>query len=371
MKVLFINGVCGFTSTGRIACELADALTTEGHECKIAYGRSEFIPDKWKHYGVRIGSKMSVKMDALKTRMFDNAGFGSKKATLCFLEWANEFNPDVLWLHNLHGYYINIELLFAWIKERPEMKVKWTLHDCWSFTGHCAHFSYEKCEKWKTCCEYCEKKHAYPASYFIDNSKCNYENKKRIFSGVKNMTLITPSNWLAGLVKQSFLKEYPVEVRYNEIDRNIFKPTVGDFRSKYNIVDKFIVLGVANDWDEKKGYNDFIEISGTLPSNCQIVMVGVSKKQIKSMPSNIIGIQKTNDAKELAEIYTAADVFVNPTYEDNYPTVDLEAEACGTKVICYDAGGTPETIKRKDSIIVKTGDVDRIIKEIKRMSCRK
>lgn len=364
MKILLINSVCGIGSTGRICTDLAQQFEKEGHTVKIAYGRSATVPEKFQKYAVRIGTDFDVKLHALQTRLFDTHGFGSKRATQKFLAWAGEYNPDLVWLHNIHGYYINVEMLFDWIKSRPNMQVKWTLHDCWAFTGHCTHFMVVNCNKWQTCCEKCPQLRCYPAS-FGDNCATNFERKKIAFTGVKNMTLITPSKWLADLVKQSFLKDYPVEVVYNTIDKTIFKPTPSDFRQKYGLENKKIVLGVASVWSENKGLNDFIKLAHMLDDKYAIVLVGLTEKQIKSLPKNCLGIKRTNSPQELAAIYTAADVFFNPTYEDNYPTVNLEAQACGTLVITYDTGGAKETICSANSKVVSTMALNQLLGEIK------
>ena len=363
MRVLFINEVCGFTSTGKITCELAEEYERQGHEVKVAYGRSSFVPEKYKRFAVQIGTKFDVYSHAILTRLTDRHGFYSKRATRKFLRWANSYNPEFLWLHNLHGYFINIELLFDWIKSRPDMKIFWTLHDCWSFTGHCVHFTMAKCEKWQVHCEKCPQINTYPKS-FCDKSYENYEAKKRIFTGVKDMRIITPSQWLAELVKKSFLREYPVEVRHNKIDTNIFKPSPSDFREKYNLAGKFIILGVANVWDQRKGLDDFVKLSTMLEAEkFAVVLVGLKPEQIKALPENIIAIQRTHNQKELAEIYTAANILFNPTYEDNYPTVNLEAEACGTPVITYDVGGCSETVKDERSCLIECGDIEAAKKE--------
>ena len=246
--------------------------------------------------------------------------------------------------------------------------MRWTLHDCWAFTGHCSYFTMVKCEQWKSHCSYCSQLRRYPACFAMSSVSKNFERKRRAFTGVKNMTLITPSKWLADLTRQSFLKEYPVEVHYNTIDTNIFKPTPSDFRKRYGLQDKIIVLGVANVWEDRKGLFDFYKLAEMLDDRHVIVLVGLSEKQIKELPKNIKGIQRTNSPQELAAIYTAADVFVNPTYEDNYPTVNLEAQACGTKVITYDTGGCRETIKDNNScIIVDTGKIIDVLSYIKRL----
>lgn len=364
MKILIVNSVCGIGSTGRICTDLSKKFEADGHDVKIAFGRSSTVPEQFKKYAVRIGKDFDVKIHGLESRLFDNHGLASKHATKKFLQWADEYNPDLLWLHNLHGYYINYELLFDWIKSRPNMQVKWTLHDCWAFTGHCSYFTMVNCEQWKNHCSYCPQTRRYPACYGKGAASQNFDRKREAFTGVKNMTLITPSQWLADLVKQSFLKEYPVEVHYNTIDTNVFKPTPSDFRERYGLVGKKIVLGVASIWDERKGLRDFYKLATMLDDRFAIVLVGLSEKQIKELPKNILGIRRTNSPQELAAIYTAADVFFNPTYEDNYPTVNLEAEACGTRVVTYDTGGCRETLRSVNAKCISIGSVSELVEEI-------
>ena len=360
MKVLMINSVCGIKSTGRIATDLADMLTEKGHMVKIAYGREE-IPEKYKEYAVRIGNEWDVRLHALEARLFDNAGFGSKKATLKFLEWVREFAPDIIHLHNLHGYYINVELLFKFLKEYKK-PVIWTLHDCWAFTGHCAHFDLCKCYKWKTECHKCPQKKEYPASILLDNSRKNYRNKKKAFQGVDNMVIVTPSDWLADLVKESFLREYETRVINNGIDLTLFKPTEGEFREKYKLGNKIIVLGVASVWEVRKGLVDFIELRKLLDRRYEIVLVGVSEEDKNILPYGMLGITRTDSVRELAEIYTAADIFLNLTYEDNYPTVNLEAQACGTPVITYRTGGSVESVP--EGQVANLGDLKSVVELI-------
>ena len=360
MKVLMINSVCGIKSTGRIATDLADMLTEKGHTVKIAYGREE-VPEKYKEYAVRIGNEWDVRLHGLEARLFDNEGFGSKKATLKFLEWVREFAPDIIHLHNLHGYYINVELLFKFLKEykRP---VIWTLHDCWAFTGHCSYFDLCQCYKWKTECKQCPQKKEYPASILFDNSRNNYRNKKAAFQEVDNMVIVTPSNWLADLVKESFLREYETRVINNGIDLTLFKPTEGEFRDKYKLGNKIIVLGVASVWEVRKGLVDFIELRKLLDRRYEIVLVGVSEEDKNILPDGMFGITRTNSVKELAEIYTAADIFLNLTYEDNYPTVNLEAQACGTPVITYRTGGSVESVPEEQ--VANQGDLKSVVELI-------
>ena len=357
MRILMINVVCGIRSTGRICTDLADALAEQGHEVKIAYGR-ENVPEKYQKYAVRIGTDLDVKLHGVKARLFDKAGFGSVGATKRFIEWVKEYDPDVIHLHNIHGYYINIEILFNYLKTCGK-KILWTLHDCWAFTGHCSHFSFVKCDKWKKGCFSCQQKNEYPASILCDNSKRNWLVKKQLFSDIQNMTIITPSKWLARLVKESFLSDYPVEVINNGIDTDIFKPTSSNFRQLYHLEQKKIILGVASSWNARKGLYDFVKLSGTIDESYKIVLVGLSPKQVKEVPEKILCITRTNSTMELAEIYTAADVFFNPTYEDNYPTVNLEAQACGTPVITYDTGGSPESVPENN--ILQDCDLSKVI----------
>lgn len=355
MKVLQINSVCGIRSTGRICTDIADILKTCGDDCKVGYGR-EKVPAERDQYAVRIGNDRGVKCHALMSRIFDNTGYGSKKATEKFLERVTQYDPDIIHLHNLHGYYINIELLFNYLK-KVNKPVVWTLHDCWPFTGHCTYFDYINCKKWEEKgCNSCPLRKVYPSSMLFDHSKKNYIEKKQLFTGIPNMTIVTPSQWLADLVKRSFLKEYPVQVIHNGINLSAFKPAEGNFRERYGLQNKTVLLGVASVWDARKGFSDFIKMSELKLDNEAIVLVGLTSDQISNLPDGIIGISRTNSTDELAEIYTTADVFVNPTYEDNYPTVNLEAQACGTPVVTYQTGGSVENVP--SDYVVPKGDVE-------------
>lgn len=361
MRVLIINSVCGQGSTGRICTDLAEAFTQQGHEVKIAYGR-DTAAKRYEKYAVKIGTQADLYCHGVVSRLCDAHGLGSVRATKRFIQWADSYQPDLLWLHNLHGYYINYPLLFRWIKSRPTMQVKWTLHDCWAFTGHCSYFTMAGCNKWQTRCHDCPQPKKYPGRLLFDRSEKNFEQKQNAFCGVKDLTLITPSRWLADLVKLSFLKEYPVEVIPNTVDATVFHPSESDFRKRYALEEKKMVLGVACPWDERKGLEDFVALSERLSDDYKIVLVGLTPTQQASLPPEIIGMGRTNDATELAEIYSAADVFVNPTYEDNYPTTNLEAAACGTPVITYDTGGSPESAQSEN--VVPCGDLDALYRRI-------
>ena len=353
MRVLIINCVCGIRSTGRICTELAEEFLTKGDEVRIAYGRVDEVPKEYKNIAVRIGNKLDCAIHAVQTRLFDWHGFGSRNATKKFLKWADTFHPDIVWLHNIHGYYINVEMLFTWIKEHPDMLVKWTLHDCWAFTGHCSHFTAVKCEQWKNHCSYCPQLKSYPSCYGIGNVYRNYERKEHAFTDVKNMQLIVPSKWLAGLVKQSFLREYPVEVRYNTINTDVFKPTESDFRDKYGLQNKKIVLGVASTWNERKGLRDFYKLAEMLDDHYAIVLVGLNKKQMHDLPKNIHGIRRINNSEELAAIYSAADIFANPSVEETFGMATIEAQACGIPSIVYENTACAEVAEQNGNQVVR------------------
>ena len=224
MKIVQVNTICGVGSIGRICVDLYETLQKNGEEAYIATGRGSLPPGI---KGYVIGNKADFVCHVMKNFTQGKAGFGSKQVTEKFLHWLSEVQPDLVHLHNIHGFYLQIELLFAYLKEH-DIPVVWTLHDCWSFTGHCAYFDYIGCEKWKEengGCHNCSiHKSAYPYAIFKDNSKWNYKRKKEVFTGVKNLTIVTPSAWLKGLVEQSFLKEYPVEVIPNGINLDNFIP---------------------------------------------------------------------------------------------------------------------------------------------------
>lgn len=346
-RILFINSVCN-GSTGTICKNLYKAALGVGYECCIAYGRGE-APKGFNT--IKIGNKLDFYLHVLKARLFDASGFGSKRATKEFIKKIDKFKPDIIHLHNIHGYYVNIEILFKYLKEHPEIKKVWTLHDCWAFTGHCAYYTYAKCDKWKSCCNgTCLNKKEYPKTIF-SRIRRNFNKKEQIFSDVENMVLVTPSKWLKSEVKNSFFKKYQVEVINNSVDTNVFKPTPSNIKQKYNIEEKKVILGVASVWDKRKGLDTFIDLSKNLSSDYKIVLIGLSNDQIKNLPNNILGISRTENVNELVKWYSAAEVYFNPTLEDNYPTTNLEAIACGTPVVTFNTGGSPESAKIYGTIL--------------------
>lgn len=339
MRVLMINIVCGIRSTGRICTDIATALEAQGHEVKIAYGR-ENVPEQFQKYAVKIGTDLDIKIAGVEARIFDNVGFSDKRATEKFIDWVRKYDPDVIHLHNLHGYYINVEVLFNYLKTCGK-KIIWTLHDCWSFTGHCTYFDFAHCDKWKTKCHHCPQKKEYPASYLLSRADHNFEKKKELFTDIPNLEFVTPSKWIAGLVKQSYLNHYPVTVINNGINTENFNPKRSEHRANYGIGDSFLVLGVAAIWNRRKGLKYLVQLSKE--TDFKVAVIGVTEKQKSSLPDNMIGILRTNSVDELADWYSASDVFVNPTLEENYPTTNLEAISCGTPVITFNTGGSPES----------------------------
>lgn len=358
MKVLMINAVCGIGSTGRICTDLADEYEKQGFCVKIAYGRGS-VPKQYERIAVKIGNDFNVKTHVLKARLLDADGLGSKSSTKKFIKWLKEFDPDVIHLHNLHGYFINIPELFNYIVSNNK-KVIWTLHDLWTVTGHSATCDQVNCRKWQTGCFDCPLTKGYPMS-LVDKSDFNYKWKKELFTSVKDLTIVTPSKWLADIVKKSFLKSKNIITISNGIDTTVFHPVSSRFRKKYSLENKIILLGCASAWGKLKGLEDFKILSQKLNNRFQIVLIGLTQKQIKYMPSNIICLEMTQNISELAEIYSASDLFINLTYADVFSMVNREALCCGTPVLTYETGGASECIDKNNGIPFRKGDLNAII----------
>lgn len=363
MKVLMINEECGTGSTGRICTDIAAALENEGNEVKIAFGRNaDIVPTRYHKYAVRIGNDIDLKIHGVISRAFDATGLGSVEATKKFVRWVYEFDPDVIHLHNLHGYYINIKLLFECLKNlnRP---VIWTLHDVWPFTGHSAYCDAVKCEKWKNGCGKCPQLATYPKSY-IDRSESNWKRKKEFFCGLEKVTIVTPSEWLAQQVRESFLNCYPSIVINNGIDTSKFHP-LENLKKPLEFHDKRVLLSVATVWNDLKGLGDFYKLAKLLDRNYRIVLVGgMTERQERDLPSNILHIKKTQDIDEMVELYNIAEAYINLTYCDTYPTVNLEAAACGTPVITYAVGGSTESAEMFGGLSVERGNIVAIAKAV-------
>ena len=356
MKIVQLNITCGVGSTGKICLAVSRLLRDKGVENYILFSEE----DSDYEYGIKYADKLSVKLEALKSRVFGNYGFNSKALTKKLIAKLDEIKPDIVHLHNLHGHGCNLEMLFGYFKEK-NIKLYWTFHDCWAFTGYCPHFDMVGCDKWLSQCDSCPQKGVY--SFFFDKSDKLYSKKKELFTGL-DLTIITPSEWLKSQVKKSFLKDYEVMVINNGIDLDVFTPRESDFREKYGIKDKFLILGVAFNWDERKGIDVFSDLARTLPNDCRIVLVGTNENTRKLLPDNVVAIDRTENQSQLAEIYTACDLFVNATREDTFPTVNIEALACGTPVLTFRTGGSAEIIDSSCGMSVEKNDTDSLRKAI-------
>ena len=361
-KLVLLNVVCN-GSTGKIMCDLAKSASNNGYDVTCIYGRGNPKEDV---NCLKFNSKLGIYFHVLLARLGFN-GHGSYFATKKLVKYLKKENPDIIHMHNIHGYWINLKVLFKYLKNEYEGKVIWTLHDCWAFTGHCSYSTFSKCNKWQNGCYKCPILKGYPKEYF-DTTKMEFKLKKKLFTDLKDMTLVTPSNWLKELVQKSILKNYNVEVINNGIDLSIFKPTRNEeIYNKYNISkNKKIILGVANVWEERKGLNDFIELSKIIDDEYQIVLVGIDKID----NSNIICVSRTSNQNELADLYSIATVLFVPTYEDNYPTVILESIACDTPVLTYDTGGCEEAMHNYGYVVSKK-DYNEIIKKTKEIEKNK
>ncbi len=357
LKVIHINAH-GKYSTGNIATSVIERV---GNGSKIFHAYSYLGGESAKMYY----SKFGWLMDVLMTRLTGLDSIWSWNNTRKIIRDLKREKPDILHLHNLHGFYINYRALFKFIKKN-NIKVVWTLHDCWSFTGHCPHFDYIGCDKWKTGCHNCPTyKESYLKSWFFDRSKKGYNSKKKAFCGVKNLVIATPSEWLAGLAKQSFLKEYPVKVVNNGINTENFNICENVTFKDVIPEGKKVVLAVASSWDEMKGYSDVVEISRRLNNDYIVVMVGVSEARKEALEGErIIAITKTENQKQLAELYSAAHIFINTTYQETFPTVNIEALCCGCPIVTYATGGSTETVNESNGAVVPKGDVDAMLEAI-------
>lgn len=357
MKIAQVNTTCGAGSTGKICVAVSELLSQAGIENHILYtvGHNDHPA------GIKYMSAMETKLQALKSRIFGNYGFQSKNATRRLIAELDRIGPDIVHLHNLHGHNVHLGILFSYLKEK-NTKVFWTFHDCWAFTGYCPYYDIVNCNRWQTGCCKCPQKAKY--SWFFDRSSHLFAQKKQLFAGL-DLTIITPSQWLADQLKMSFLKDYPVKVIHNGIDLSVFSPKESSFRAQHGIGDRFLVLGVAFGWGVRKGLDVFIRLAQRLdPEKFQIVLVGTDDAIDKQLPANIISIHRTKNQTQLAEIYTAADLFVNPSREDTFPTTHMEALACGTPVLTFNTGGCAEMLNDKCGFVVNKDDVDGLAAKI-------
>ena len=359
-RILQINTVAVNGSTGRIVEGIGKCAIQRGYESVVAFGRACHSESSSRM--IRIGNEFDVIKHALLTRLLDRQGLESRRATKKLIADIDKSLPDIIHLHNIHGNYLHYPTLFEYIKVR-KIPLVWTLHDCWAMTGHCVHFTAVNCNKWKSACYQCPRLSSYPKSWFWDRSALNYECKKSSFTSVPDMHVVTVSDWLKTVVQESFLSDFPIRTIHNGIDVSSFYPreTEDIIKNKYNLNGKFVILGVATGWSRENGLYEFIELSKRLPDSFAIVLVGVDDSVKSILPKGIIGINRTDSVDELAMLYSAADIFINGSFEETFGLVTAEALACGTPVIVYDSTACAEIVNSKVGYIVPVGDLDQII----------
>ena len=349
-KLLQINITANWGSTGKIAESIGLAAIEQGWESYIAYGR---IANPSASKLIKVGGRWNTYIHYAGNRLLDLEGRCSSHATKQLIKEIELLKPNVVQLHNIHDHFLNYRLLFEYLNQ-TDIKVVWTFHDCWAFTGHCYHFVQQNCMKWQTECGNCPQRNK-----FKDRSRENFNLKKSLFAANKNLTIVPCSDWMGDFVKQSFLKEMRIQVIHNGVDLKTFHPL--SLPSQHSIPSeqnhRFRIIAVSNVWLPYKGYNDIFKLREMLSDDYEIIMVGLKEEQLKELPSGIRGVTRTQNVKQLVELYNEADVLINPTYADTFPTVNLEALACGTPVITYKTGGSPEAIDGKTGKVIKQGDV--------------
>lgn len=366
--LLQINITANWGSHGKIAEGIGKIAIANGWESYIAYGRW-MNPSQSKLY--HIGSDLDEAIHGISSRIFDNHGLMSHRATLKLIKFIDSIQPDIIHLHNIHGYYLNYPILCKYLAKRNK-PVVWTLHDCWPYTGHCAHYMFAQCERWKKHCHSCPLKGNYPKSVLFDRSYQNYEDKQKAFLSIPNLTIVPVSKWLQTDLQASFLQNCNIEQIYNGIDTNIFHihPDTDIIKKQLGIpTNNKVVLGVASNWYHK-GLDDFIALNKALPQNYTIILVGLTQKEIKQLPTGIIGIERTENIDQLCKLYSLADVYFNPTWEDTFPTTNIEAMACGTPVITYNTGGSPEAVDEHTGYVITKGNINSVLLHIKTI-CQK
>ena len=355
MRILQINITANWGSHGKIAEGIGLLIMQEGWESHIAYGRWWNPSLSQLHH---IGSNFDEAVHLVSSRILDNHGLMSKQATKRLIAYIKELRPDIIHLHNIHGYYLHYPILFRYLA-KSRTPVVWTLHDCWPFTGHCAHYMFANCHQWESHCQKCPLKTNYPRSIFLDRSFHNFEKKRQSFLSLDNIVLVPVSKWLEDDLRKSFFANKNIQRIYNGIDTSLFRPSNNGkvIRDKYHLPqDNRIILGVASNW-YRKGLDDFIQLHALLDSHYSIVVVGLKEKEMKQLPAGIIGLKRTENRQELIDLYSSANVYFNPTWEDNFPTTNLEALACGTPVVTYHTGGSPESIDYQTGFVVEKGDL--------------
>ena len=380
-KLLQINPVLRTsTSTGRIMKEIGELAMANGWESYVAYSKGRDGLPGSTSIPVPVGNKASVVWHGLQTRILDRHGLGSVLATKRFIEDIRRIGPDIIHIHNIHGYFLNYRILFDFLSHSG-IQVIWTVHDCWLYTGHCYHYMYAGCDRWKTGCGHCPQRGKFPRSLFADRSARNFRDKRDAFCSMPEdrLTIVPVSDWMRSEMSESFLKGYRFQVIHNGIDTDVFSPQPAlesEVRRCYGLGDRHVILGIASIWSEEKGLNDFVEMAARLDSDEVIVLVGMDRKQLDDVLSRygrtvlgdrMVAVKRTADVHQLAGLYSTADVLVNPTWQDNYPTVNLEAISCGTPVVTYRTGGSIEAVAGDTGFVVEQGDIEGLVDAVRRV----
>ena len=380
-KLLQINPVLRTsTSTGRIMKEIGELAMANGWESYVAYSKGRDGLPGSTSIPVPVGNKASVAWHGLQTRILDRHGLGSVLATKRFIEDIRRIRPDIIHIHNIHGYFLNYRILFDFLSHSG-IQVIWTVHDCWLYTGHCYHYMYAGCDRWKTGCGHCPQRGKFPRSLLADRSARNFRDKRDAFCSMPEdrLTIVPVSDWMRSEMSESFLKDYRFQVIHNGIDTDVFSPQPAlesEVRRCYGLGDRHVILGIASIWSEEKGLNDFVEMAARLDSDEVIVLVGMDWKQLDDVLSRcgrtvlgdrMVAVKRTADVHQLAGLYSTADVLVNPTWQDNYPTVNLEAISCGTPVVTYRTGGSIEAVAGDTGFVVEQGDIEGLVDAVRRV----
>lgn len=360
IKLLQINVDANNGSNGSIARDIGSIALSKGWESYIAYGRRHIPSDSQL---IRVGNDFDVKVHGLLTRLFDLHGLGSIAVTRRFIRKVKKIKPDIVHLHNIHGYFINYKILFEYLIKN-DIPVVWTFHDCWPFTGHCGYFESYNCLKWRELCHSCPAAHSYPTSWFFDRSKNSFELKKKLFTAPRELNVVTVSKWLKGLVDESFFGKYPVKVVYDGIDTDSFVHRESTLRQQYDLEGKFILMSAAANWSNAKGWNDYIKLSEMLPEDCVIMLLGVTESQKAELPPKIIAVSRVEGKEKLAEYYSMADILLNLSYQETFGMTTAEAMACGTPGISYNRTACPELISPDTGLVVEAGDMEQILSAI-------
>ena len=374
-RLLQINPVLrSNTSTGRIMQEIGVLAMQHGWESYVAYSAGRDGIMTCQSQIVPVGNKLSVALHGIETRLLDRHGLGSRRATRQFIQQIKAIDPDIIHIHNIHGYFLNYKILFDYLSTCGK-PVIWTVHDCWLYTGHCYYYSAAGCFKWKEGCGNCPQRKEFPKSLFFDRSRQNFLDKQKALNSMHtDKFIIAPvSEWIGSELRQSMLKRYDIRVIHNGIDTEAFKPLPSDdVRKKYGLGNKHIILGLASIWMKEKGLDDFIGLASMLRDDEVLVMVGkMMPEQQARIPQGVVTIARTENVHQLAELYSAATAFVNPTWQDNYPTVNLESISCGTPVITYRTGGSIEAVTEGvTGYVVEQGDVAAIMQRVREIEQR-